>query len=249
MTDRSTSTPVVLVFGAYGGIGSSLVRRLADRATLAVSGRDEEKLSALADEVGASPFPADAADFGAVEKVLEQVVEAHGRVDAVVNAVGSVMLRPAHLTREPDWEEVLRTNLTSAFAVTRAAARTMSRAEGGSIVLFSTAAARHGIPNHEAIAAAKAGVDGLVRSAAATYGPSGVRVNSIAPGLVDTPMTSRITGNERALESSRAMHPLGRIGEPGEIAAAVSWLISDEASWVTGQTIGVDGGLGSARGS
>jgi NAD(P)-dependent dehydrogenase (short-subunit alcohol dehydrogenase family) len=161
--------------------------------------------------------------------------------------VGSVVLRPAHLTRQGDWEEVVATNLTSAFAVVRAAAGAMMRDGGGSIVLVSTAAARIGLPNHEAIAAAKGGVDALVRSAAATYGRQGVRVNAVAPGLVDTPLTARITGNEKARENSEAMHALGRIGNPEEVAESIRWLLSDAAGWVTGQTLGVDGGLGTVR--
>lgn len=248
MPDASSSDrPVALVFGAYGGIGSALARLLGETYTLVLSGRDEEKLKSIADETGAEFHVADAADFTAVEEIVKSVQNEHGRLDAVVNAVGSVDLKPAHLTREPVYEDIIRTNLTTAFAVTRAAAGTLSRKGGGAIVLFSTAAAQHGIPNHEAIAAAKAGIDGLVRSAAATYGKMGVRINSIAPGLVETPMTARITGNEKALEASRSMHVLGRIGTPEEIARAAAFLLSDDASWITGQTLGVDGGLGSVR--
>jgi len=103
------------------------------------------------------------------------------------------------------------------------------------------------LPSHEAIAAAKAGVVGLVRSAAATYAAKGIRVNAVEPGLVDTPMSAGITGNEMMLRASTAMHPLGRIGRPEEIASLITWLLSDSGSWVTGQVIGVDGGLGSLR--
>ena len=118
---------------------------------------------------------------------------------------------------------------------------------GGSIVLVSSAAARIGLANHEAIAAAKAGVIGLTLSAAATYGPRRIRVNCVAPGLVRTPMTSRLTANEVSLKASTAMHPLGRIGEPGDVASAIEWLLNPEQSWVTGQVLGIDGGLGSVR--
>jgi NAD(P)-dependent dehydrogenase (short-subunit alcohol dehydrogenase family) len=114
-------------------------------------------------------------------------------------------------------------------------------------VLCATAAARAGFANHEAIAAAKGGVMGLMLSAAATYAPRGIRVNCVAPGLVETPLTARITGNETALEASRAMHALGRIGHPEEVASAIAWLLDPENSWITGQTIGVDGGLGTLR--
>jgi NAD(P)-dependent dehydrogenase (short-subunit alcohol dehydrogenase family) len=120
-------------------------------------------------------------------------------------------------------------------------------ASGGSIVLCSTAAARAGFANHEAIAAAKAGVIGLTLSAAATYAPRNIRVNCVAPGLVDTPLAARITANPAALQASTAMHALGRIGRPEDVASAIAWLLNPENSWVTGQVLGVDGGLASLK--
>jgi len=114
-------------------------------------------------------------------------------------------------------------------------------------VLVSSAAARVGLPNHEAIAAAKAAVIGLTLSAAATYASYGVRVNCVAPGLVRTPATARITSNEASLRMSEQMHALGRIGEPEDVASAIAWLLAPGAGWVTGQVIGVDGGLSSVR--
>jgi NAD(P)-dependent dehydrogenase (short-subunit alcohol dehydrogenase family) len=123
----------------------------------------------------------------------------------------------------------------------------MKRTGGGAVCLCSTAAAHLGLPNHEAIAAAKAGVEGLVRSAAASYAASRIRVNAVAPGLVATPLTARITGNEGNLRASLAMHPLGRIGAPADIASAIAWLIDPANSWVTAQILAVDGGLGSLK--
>jgi 3-oxoacyl-[acyl-carrier protein] reductase len=118
---------------------------------------------------------------------------------------------------------------------------------GGSIVLSSSAAARVGLANHEAIAAAKAGVIGLMLSAAASYAPRGIRVNCVAPGLVRTPLTARTTANEASLAASTGMHALGRIGEPEDVAAAIAWLLDPAQGWVTGQVIGVDGGLATVR--
>ena len=118
---------------------------------------------------------------------------------------------------------------------------------GGSIVLCTTAAARTGMANHEAIAAATGGVMGLALSAAATYAPRNIRVNCVAPGLVDTPLAARITSNEGALKASTAMHALGRIGRPEEVASGIAWLLDPANSWVTGQVLGIDGGLGTLR--
>jgi len=245
---RDNDSLGVLIFGAYGGIGSELARRLSDSgARLGLSGRDEERLGNLADDLGALGLAADAADFAAVEEVVAEAVEHLGVLDGVVNCSGSLLLKPAHMTRPEEFRSTIDASLTTSFAILRAAARPMMKAKRGSLVFLSTAAAVHGLPNHEAIAAAKGGVDALVRSAAATYGKSGIRVNAVAPGLVDTPLTERITGNEAARSASEAMHVLGRIGTASDISAAIEWLLSDGASWVTGQSIGVDGGLGQVR--
>ena len=243
-----TTAPVYLIFGAYGGVGAVLTRRLAgDGAALALSGRDASRLNTLADEVGGVPLDADATDFEAVDGVVTAAMDHFGRLDGVVNCVGSLLLKPAHLTRPSEWADTLHTNLTSAFAVLRSTAPALTRSGGGSLVLVSTAAASIGLANHEAIAASKGGVEALVRSAAATYGRSGVRVNAVAPGLVETPLTQRITENAKARESSEAMHALGRLGTPADVAEAIRWLLSPGTTWVTGQVIGVDGGLGRVR--
>lgn len=137
----------------------------------------------------------------------------------------------------------------TSFSILRASVKAMTRpgAPGGSIVLCSSAVARHGLANHEAIAAAKGAVLGLTLSAAATYAPQNVRVNAVSPGLTRTPMTSRITGNEAALKMSTAMHALGRIGEAGDVARAIAFLLDPQNAFITGQNLGVDGGLGSLR--
>ncbi len=243
----SNLTASYLVIGATGGIGESLSRRLASSgARLMLAGRDVEKLHMLGDELQAPVYPLDATRFAEVDACVEKVGQLHGRLDGVANCVGSLLLKSAHSTTEAEWSSTVAANLTTAFAVVRAAAKAMVTA-GGSIVLVSSAAARIGLANHEAIAAAKAGVIGLTLSAAATYGPRGIRVNCVAPGLVSTPMTARLTSNEASLKASTAMHALGRIGQPSDVAAAIEWLLSPEQSWITGQVLGIDGGLGSVR--
>ncbi len=238
---------VHLLIGAAGGIGSALARALTGRGdTVVLAGRTASHLEVLAEELDQPWLELDAGDFGAVDAAVEAVVEEHGRIDGAINCAGSVVLKPAHLTTPDDYESVIATNLTTAFALVRAAAPRM-RKEGGSIVLVSTAAVATGLANHEAVAAAKGGVEGLVRSAAATYGARGVRVNGVAPGLVVTPQTQKLVDNERQAEASRSMHVLGRFGQPEDVASAIAWLVDPANDWVTGQVLGVDGGLGRVR--
>jgi len=236
-----------VVLGATGGTGSALSKRITSRGgRVVLAARDQGRLDELGGELDMPTLSIDAAEGDDVEQAIETCRESFGRFDGIVNAAGSIVLRPAHITKMEDFDEVVRLNLRTAFATVRAGASAL-RKEGGAIVLFSTAAARTGLPNHEAIAAAKAGVQGLTLSAAATYAPQGVRVNCVAPGLVDTRMASSITSSEKSLEASRAMHPLGRIGAAEDVASAAEWLLDPAQSWVTGQIIGVDGGLGTVR--
>ena len=188
----------------------------------------------------------EATNIEQVENCFAMAQSEFGRVDGAVNCVGSVFLKPSHRTTASEWDETIATNLTSAFATVRAAANVM-KSKGGSIVLRSSAAARIGLPSHEAIAAAKAGVVGLTRSAAASYAARGLRFNVVAPGLVKTKLTKRIWENERAAVMSQSMHALGRLGEPDEVASLIVWLLDPANSWVTGEVFSIDGGLGNVR--
>ncbi len=234
----------ILVFGGGGGIGAAVVARLKGRseAQVVVAGRNREAQAATgADQ---NLVIDDLLAANAIDNAFS-AAEAEGAITGVVAAVGSILLKPAHATSDADFDDTIARNLTFAFRVLRAAAKRRETLK--SLVLFSSAAASVGLPNHEAIAAAKAGIEGLVRSAAATYAGAGLRVNAVAPGLVRTKLAGRITGNPAALAASTAMHPLGRIGEVDDVAPVVTWLLSAESSWVTGQIIAVDGGLSALR--
>lgn len=238
----------IVVFGGGGGIGAEVAARVVRRGwNCVIAGRTASALESVAQSINARVFVADARHDDQVDACVADAVNAFGGVDGIVNCVGSLLLKPAHLTTRAEWDDVLATNLTTAFHCVRAAAKYFSREHGGSIVLCSSVAARVGLANHEAIAAAKAGVIGLALSAAATYASRNIRVNCVAPGLVRSPMTARLVSNEASLKASVAMHPLGRIGEPADVAAAIEWLLDPAASWVTGQVIGVDGGLSNVR--
>ncbi|MEO1497935.1 MAG: SDR family oxidoreductase [Planctomycetota bacterium] len=242
-----------LVLGASGGVGSAVCRRLvAQGGRVLLAGRNEAALNALAAELSAEAQVVDATQIDAVEAAAKAALESFGRLDGVVNCVGSLLLKPAHLTSEQEWADTLAANLTTSFATVRAAAKTMRKpgaagVSGGSVVLMSSAAARSGLPSHEAIAAAKAGVIGLAKSAAASYASAGIRVNAVAPGLVKTPLTERIWSNETSAAASEGMHAAGRLGEPDDVASMICWLLDPANTWVTGEVFGVDGGLASVR--
>jgi NAD(P)-dependent dehydrogenase (short-subunit alcohol dehydrogenase family) len=182
-----------------------------------------------------------------MDRFFDKVASMGTPLSGVVNCAGSLLLKPAHQTSQQEFDETVAANLTTAFATIRSAAPIL-RKSGGSIVLVSSAAAQIGLPNHEVIGAVKAAVGGLAVSAAATYASSKIRVNAVAPGLVRTPMTSRIVENEVSLKASTAMHSLGRIGEPSDVASLIAWLLGPESSWITGQVWAVDGGLSGLKG-
>src|SRR5262249_37367102 len=202
--------PAYVVLGATGGIGSALCRRLtAPGARPTVAARDCRRTPHPGAGLGAPPPPIDAPPPPPVARCFAEAVEHHGRIDGVVNCVGSLVLKPAHLTTDDEWASALATNLTSAFLTVRAAVRAMT-GTGGAVVLMSSAAARVGIANHEAVAAAKAGVLGLVLSAAASYAGRGIRLNAVPPGLVRTPLTAALTAEQGRVKGSAALQPAGR---------------------------------------
>jgi NAD(P)-dependent dehydrogenase (short-subunit alcohol dehydrogenase family) len=234
----------VLITGGSGGIGAAAAGLLRERGlNVALVARDEARLSAVARELGASAYACDVLDPQAFAAVVDRVEDEAGEIDGFVHAVGSIVLRPMHALSLDDFRQTFEQNATSAFIALKAIVPKMMRRKRGSIVLFSTVAVQTGLPNHEAIAAAKGAVEGITRSAAMSYARYGIRVNAVAPALTKTGLSKNIWGNEAALSVSEQMHPLGRVGEAREVAAAAVFLLSDEAAWITGQILGVDGGL------
>jgi len=239
--------PVMVIFGATGGIGNVLSRQLAAAGhKLVLAARQEERLQQLAAELGAEAVTCDATQSTQVNAVIAKAQAMHSHIDGVASCIGSILLKPAHLTTDEEWQRTLEQNLKTSFFILRSAAKVM-RSGGGSIVFCSSVAAQRGLANHEAIAAAKAGIEGMMLAAAATYASSKIRVNCVAPSLTRTPLSEALTANESALNASLSMHALGRIGEPEDVASAIKWLLDPAQSWVTGQVIGVDGGLGSVN--
>jgi NAD(P)-dependent dehydrogenase (short-subunit alcohol dehydrogenase family) len=236
---------VILITGGSGGIGSEVARRAianGDRAVIVA--RDKERLEGVAEAIGAVAYPCDVLDLPAMTETVKKIEAEVGEIDGVVHAVGSIVLRPLHALSIEDWRATLEINATSAFVVLKSTVTTMMRRRRGSFVFFSTVATSMGLTNHEAIAAAKSAVEGLVKTAAISYARYGLRFNAVAPALTRTEMSKNLWSNEAMLNASIAMHPLGRIGEVADIGGAVMYFLSDESAWTTGQILGVDGGLG-----
>ncbi|MFO1062958.1 MAG: SDR family oxidoreductase [Pirellulales bacterium] len=234
-----------VVLGATGSVGRALVKRLVERGdSVLMLGRSTEKLESLSRELS-QPFQVIDVDDGSnVAAAISGYQMSDGSISGVANCIGSVLLKPVHLTSDADFREVVNVNLFSCFAVAKAAAAVM-RESGGSVVFFASAAAEIGLQNHEAIASAKACVIGLARSAAASYAHWKIRFNVVSPGLVRSEMTRGIWSNPSAAAASEDMHALGRLGEPEDIASAAAFLLDPANDWITGQVLGVDGGLGS----
>ena len=223
-----------LILAASSSIGQSTTRLLEESGhSVFKTARDNSKINPDA--------LLDATDFDAVDQIFQQA----GDIDGVVNCSGSLLLRSAHLTSKEQYMTVVNASLTTAFATVRSAGKYMKK--GGSVVLVSSAAAMTGLANHEAIAAAKAGIIGLTLSAAASYATQNLRVNAVSPGLTETNMTSSITGNESSRKVSEGMHALGRLGKPDDVARAIEFFLKPENNWITGQILAVDGGLSNIR--
>jgi len=235
---------VVWIIGGSGGIGSNLARRMSDNGwKVIISARNIENLNLVSDGKPIDSLIVDATNADDVQEKAKHINQTYGSLDAVVNSVGSIFLRPLHATSSEQFMETINQNLVTSFNVIRATAKIMMRGNGGRIVLFSSAAASLGMPNHASISAAKAGVEGLARAAASDYAKRGIRVNVISPGLVDTPLSSHLLASEQSRKISEDMHPVGKIGEPDDIASVAEWLITSAPEWMTGDIIPVDGGL------
>lgn len=238
---------VILLLGATGGIGSEIARKASKLgAKLILVARTKTNLEKLETELdNAIAIQADITKPDDLKRIVDKVEAEIGNIDVLIHAVGSILLKPIHILKLEEFEEIIKINLTSAFLAIKSVIRSMMRTKKGSIIIISSVAASKGLRNHEAISAAKGGLESMIKSAAITYASKGIRFNGVALGLVDTPLAvvAKLTTNEKALEISNKMHPLGRIGKPKDIVDAILYLASDNSSWVTGTIIPVDGGF------
>jgi NAD(P)-dependent dehydrogenase (short-subunit alcohol dehydrogenase family) len=241
-------TRLALITGAAGGLGRAVAARLHERAwQLALVSRDPQRLADT--PAGAVRIAADCSSAEGAAQAIAACREHFGRApDGLAHCAGSVLLAALHRTSAEQYRDVMRANLDTAFFTLGAfVAGCLDEKQPGAAVLVSSVVARIGVLNHEAIAAAKAGVEGLARSAAATYAGKGLRVNVIAPGILRTPATERLFAGPGAERGIAGQYPLGRYGAAEDAAGAMAWLLSDDAGWVTGQVLPVDGGFTAVR--
>jgi 3-oxoacyl-[acyl-carrier protein] reductase len=235
---------VALVTGGSRGIGAAIARELGRAgARVAVNYRSgREAAETIAGEVGGIAVGANVGDPAEAQALLEQVEAKLGDVDALVNNAG--VTRDTLIARmsDEDWDEVIDTNLRGAFNTCRAVSRKMLRRRSGAIVNLTSVVGLHGNPGQANYAASKAGIIGLTKALARELGTRGVRVNAVAPGYIDTELTNVLSEEIRGAILGNT--PLGRLGEPEDVAAAVRFLLSDAAAFVTGEVLLVDGGLG-----
>ncbi len=242
MSDLNGKT--ALVTGASGGIGGAIARALHVRkATVALSGTRTAALQALADDLQerVHVIPCDLADPEGAATLLRDAAKAMDGVDILINNAGMTCDSLAMRMSDEDWRKVLDVNLTAAFRLSRAALKGMVKKRWGRIVAITSVVGVTGNPGQANYAASKAGLIGLIKSVAREVAARGITVNCVAPGFIATPMTESLTDDQK--ENLLKMIPGGRFGTAAEVAAAVVYLTSDEAAYVTGQTIHVNGGM------
>lgn len=235
----------VLIWGGTGGVGAASARALSLQGfDLHLVGRDALKLSALAEELHCTTSEADVEDDLAFARVA---AEAGPSLVGLVYAVGSINLRPLARLTTVDFDRDFRLNaMGAALAVQAALPALKASTRTASVVLFSSVAVAQGFSAHASIAMAKGAVEGLTRALAAELAPK-IRVNAIAPSLTDTPLAASLTGNRQIADSIAQLHALQRLGKPADIAALAAFLISEQADWISGQVMAVDGGRSRLR--
>ena len=231
-----------IIIGATGAIGSSIAKKLVSNGSeVHLVARNQAEVERLASELNATFSVVDVLDDNFAKKVQDDLGDTP--INGLAHCVGSIDLKPLKLSKKEDFIKTFNLNLISATEIIRAMHENL-KTNNGSIVLFSTVAARKGFTNHSIISSAKAAIEGLTVSLAAEFAPN-VRVNCVAPSLTKSKIAEFLLKNEKIAEGIAKLHPLKRIGEGIDFSALASFLLSKDSSWITGQIIGVDGGRSS----
>lgn len=233
----------VLITGGSGGIGAGLVRAFCKNGDEVVFTyhKNAEAAELLAAQTGATPLCMDGGDSENVNRSVESAEEILGGIDVLVHAAGISCIKLFDMTTDEDWDALLRTNLSSTFYVCRAVSKLMLRQHHGRMILIGSMWGKVGASCEVAYSATKAGVRGMTMALAKELGPSGITVNCIEPGVIDTPMNACFDADTK--QELAAETPVGRLGTPEDVAALAVFLASDAASFITGQCIGTDGGF------
>lgn len=241
--------PIAMVTGAAGGIGRATVHRLQSAGWQVAAAT--RRPDSIADLDTSLTIEADFTDADQAHSAMAQCAARLGRgPDRLLHSVGNTLIKHLHRSSAAEWREVIRVNLDSAFNALHAWIEALDQPDEkvpGAAVLISSVVARIGVANHEAIAAAKGGIEALVRSAAATYAGRGLRINAVAPGMTETPLTASMLKTDTFRAAAGRQYPLGGVQTAEDVAETIYWLLSDGAARQTGQVIPVDGGFTTIR--
>ncbi len=237
---------IAIVTGGSSGIGFAIARKFSQQGIhTIIVGRDEQKLNEAVALLGSNgeAIAFDVTNLNSIPELIEKIINQHGQVDVLVNNAGINLKKSALEVTDQEFQQILLTNLSSVFALTREVAKNMVAKKSGSIINISSMAAQYGLPGVVAYAASKTAIEGMTRTLAVELSPNNVRVNCIAPGFIATKMSATaLNGDPERKQKVLSRTPMGRLGDPNDVANAAYFLASDDSTFITGTVVPVDGG-------